>query len=122
MIRRLMDRVRDDCASLLRGELDGLRDAMDHSLDTAVADLRHDLEHQRNVFQAREVAERDDLAVMLLRLARALEAFTLALDGERSQRLNQAELVEYVVREIGVGGAPPAHESGGGVGGSIDGC
>ena len=82
-MRRLMDRIRNDCAELLRGELAGLRRSMDDSLSAAVIDLRHDLDEQRIASQERGLAERDDLAVVLVRLARALEDFTATLDAER---------------------------------------
>jgi hypothetical protein len=120
MMRHVGERLRASWATLLRGELEGVRDDLTTSFASSLEELRHDLAIERDVVDARAINNSTELANALHHVADALESIAATFDVERRDRRQQLDAVEFLLREMVIGFAQPTAVSPIVVGGSID--
>jgi hypothetical protein len=120
MIRRFGDRLRASWAGLLRGELDGVRAELTTSWTSSFDELRRDIVAERAVVET-HVVDRDlELVDVLRRVADAFESVALSLEADRRDRAAQLDAVEFLLREMVIGLAPPTAIRPAVFGGSVD--
>jgi hypothetical protein len=120
MMRHVGERLRASWATLLRGELDGVRDDLTTSFSSSFDELRRDLAIERDVVDARAIDNTTELVSALHRVADAFETIAQTLDADRRDRRQQLDAVEFLLREMVIGLAQPTAVSPIVVGGSID--
>jgi hypothetical protein len=120
MMRRVADRLRASWASLLRGELDGVRTELTTSWTTSFDELRREIVAARDDLEAR-VAEHDlELVAALHRVADAFESIAESLDADRRDLRAHLDVVEFLLRELVIGFAQPAAVPPVVLGGTVD--
>src|SRR6476620_707189 len=120
MMRRVGDRLRASWTTLLRGELEGVRDELTTSLTSSFDDLRRDILAERDVAETRSAVHETELGNALHRVADAFESIAANLEIDRRDRREQLDAVEFLLREMVLGFALPTAASPSVLGGSID--
>jgi hypothetical protein len=120
MMRRVGERVRASWATLLRGELEDVRDELTTSFASSLEELRRDVVAERDLADARAADHDTELVNALHRVADAFESIAQSLEIDRSDRREQLDAVEFLLREMVLGMAQPTATTPGVLGGSID--
>jgi hypothetical protein len=120
MMRHVGERFRASWATLLRGELEGVRNDLTTSFASSLEDLRREVVAERDVVDARTADHNTELVNALHRVAEAFESVAETLDVDRRDRRQQLDAVEFLLREMVIGLAQPTAVSPIVVGGTID--
>ena len=120
MMRRVSDRRRASWATLLRGELEGVREELTTSFASSFEALRRDIVAEHDIVDARTLARDTELMNALHRVADAFESIAGSLEADRRDRRRQLDAVEFLLREMVLGFAMPTAGPPGVLGGSID--
>jgi hypothetical protein len=120
MMRRVGDRRRASLTTLLRGELEGVREELTTSFASSFDTLRRDIIAERELVDARTLDRDIELVNALHRVAEAFESIAGSLEEDRRDRREQLDAVEFLLREMVLGFATPTATPPGVLGGSID--
>lgn len=107
-------------ATLLRGELEGVREELTTSFAKSFDELRRDIAAERDIVDARTLDRDSELVSALHRVADAFASIAESLEADRGERHQQLDAVEFLLREMVLGIALPASGPPGVLGGSID--
>lgn len=120
MMRRVSDRRRASWATLLRGELEGVREELTTSFASSFEALRREILTEHNIVDARTLDRDTELMNALHRVADAFESIAGSLEADRHDERRQLDAVEFLLREMVLGFAMPTAGPPGVLGGSID--
>jgi len=104
----------------LRDELEGVRDELTTSLTSSFDELRRDIVAERDLAETRSAVHETELVNALHRIADAFESIAASLEIDRRDRREQLDAVEFLLREMVLGFAPPTAANPSVLGGSID--
>lgn len=120
MMRRVGDRLRASWTTLLRGELEDVRDELTTSLTGSFDELRRDIVAERDLAETRAAVHDTEMVNAFHRVAGAFESIAASLEFDRRDRREQLDAVEFLLREMVLGFALPTAANPSVLGGSID--
>jgi hypothetical protein len=116
MMGRVSNRRRASLETMLHGEFEGVR----NELTTTFEELRREIVTEHEVVEARAAQQEAELFAALHRIAGAFEKIAEGLETDRRDRRHQLDAVEFLLREMVLGFAPPTATPPVVVGGSIE--
>jgi hypothetical protein len=125
MMRRVGERLHASWTTSRRGELEGVRNELTTSFASSFEALRRDIATEHDIVDARSLQRDTEMVHTLNRVADAFERIAESLEADRRDRRQQLDSVEFLLREMVLGfapptAAPPSAAPPGVLGGSID--